>query len=234
MHGTDLTVSMADLKKWHTELLTVAGLEVAKMSEWSGNVHTIMCILAVFGERLKEIRFTPVGITTGKETSGAKVETTTVDFKTLGIETKHRQFCSGSTFKPFVKSGLAQSLGPMTQACHLALGGDDKFNVKWEQALIRTFHYIPDLRSDCAPDADCNADEFKEVLTRLCHILMMVGGREQRHVTLSLSAIMYLLYVKTMGEGETHSYVFSEEVVKTLDFSGKGAFFHYRQLMTDK
>lgn len=46
-----------------------------------------------------------------------------------------------------MKCGLTQCLGPITQACHLAMGKEDKFNPKWEQAFMRTFNYLPEVET---------------------------------------------------------------------------------------
>ncbi|KAL1473526.1 hypothetical protein MTO96_021940 [Rhipicephalus appendiculatus] len=95
-------------------------------SEWGGNVQTILTILNCFGERLRETQIVPVGIMTSKVVVGDTVQTRVIDFKRIGIKPHHRQLCSGAGFKPFAKSGIAQSLGPLTQLAMLAISRDDR------------------------------------------------------------------------------------------------------------
>ncbi|KAL1427015.1 hypothetical protein MTO96_017763 [Rhipicephalus appendiculatus] len=58
---------------------------------------------------------------TSKVVVGDTVQTRVIDFKRIGIKPHHRQLCSGAGFKPFAKSGIAQSLGPLTQLAMLAI-----------------------------------------------------------------------------------------------------------------
>lgn len=146
-HGHEATFGTTELKRWYEEERDAAGLTAANKNSWNGNAQATMCLLALFGERFKETRFTPTGITIGKESSDVEVVTKTIDFRTLGVGPNYKQLCYGASFKPFVKSGLAQSLGPMTQACHLALSKDDQYGTKWEQSFVRCFNYIPDVEA---------------------------------------------------------------------------------------
>lgn len=238
-HGLECTYTVSELRKWYEEERDAAGLTPATRDKWNGNAQAIMCLLALFGERFKEVRFTPTGITVGKDSSETEVVTKTVDFRALGVNSSHKQLCYGASFKPFVKSGLSQSLGPMTQACHLALSRDDQYGTKWEQAFIRCFNYIPDVEAIARFIKASPASECKACMTHLASIAMLVGGREQRRVTFPLSAIVWLLSKTTTeappdGKGAPITKTeFNEDYAKALDFSGKGAFFAYYKLMTE-
>lgn len=134
-----------------------------------------------------------MGITVGKDSGPDEVITKTVDFRSLGLGAQYKRLCYGASFKPFVKSGLAQSLGPMTQACRLALSRDYQFGTKWEQAVVRCFNHVPDIEQiarflKAAPAAEC-----KTSLIHLASIAMMIGGREQRRVTFPLSELCQIL-----------------------------------------
>ncbi|KAL1474515.1 hypothetical protein MTO96_037916 [Rhipicephalus appendiculatus] len=56
---------------------------------------------------------------------------------------------------------------------------------------------------------------------------MIAGGREQRRMTMPLSALMH--YMSKPGTAD-NSVVFDETKGKALDFSGKGAFFFSRTM----
>lgn len=234
-HGREVTFRTSGLKSWYEEARNEAGLTVATRNSWNGNAQAIMCLLALFGERCKEVRFTPTGITTGKESSEEEVVTKTIDFRTLGVGPNYKQLCYGSSFKPFVKSGLAQSLGPMTQACHLALSRDDQYGVKWEQAVVRCFNYVPDIEAIARFIKTSPPQECKTCLTHLASVAMLIGGREQRRVTFPLSALMLLLYTEVEEAGPSgtepvRKKAFDSEKAKEIDFSGKGAFSSYCKL----
>lgn len=131
VHGTTKTFTVDFLKKTYTDAMTVVGYTQENYSSWGGTVQTLLTILACFGERLKETRIIPVGITVSKKSTESSTETHVIDFKRMGLSVGHRQLCSGANFKPFVKSGLAQSLGPLTQVCMLSLAADDRYADKW-------------------------------------------------------------------------------------------------------
>ncbi|CAN8002816.1 unnamed protein product, partial [Ixodes hexagonus] len=75
--------------------------------------------------------------------------------------------------------------------------------------------------------------ECSGIITRLVNIAMIVGGREQRRVSLPFAGWMFLLSKKGMAEaGAQPPLEFDTDVAMSYDFSGKGAFCTYHALAT--
>lgn len=228
VHEETKTFTSAQLKAIYNRAMAVVGFKKENYSTWGGNVQTILTILVCFGERLREVRIMPVGIVTSKRTVGDTVETHVMDFKRMGIKPQHRQLCSGAGFKPFVKSGVAQSLGPLTQVSMLSLSPDDRYARKWVAAVCRTLAFVPDIESIARLLKTHRAGENQGIVSHLANILMIVGGREQRRVTPPLSAFMHYMTKKATAESPAE---FDQQRALDIDFSGKGAFAFYKWLM---
>lgn len=223
VHGTTKTFSVESLKRFYVAAMAEANYTQDNYPSWGGTVQTLLTILTCFGERLKETRIIPVGITVNKRTTGDSTETQVMDFKRMGVKVGHRQFCSGANFKPFVKSGLAQSLGPLTQVCMLSLAADDRYADKWVAAVNRCFAYVPSIEQVSRVLKTNRVGANQPIVSHLANIAMIAGGREQRRMTPPLSAVMHYLTTKT---GET--WGFNAAAARQLDFSGKGAFYFYK------
>ncbi|CAN7939370.1 unnamed protein product [Ixodes hexagonus] len=156
----------------------------------------------MISERPKEVRIMPVGMTVSKGTADSQSFTKQVDFKSLGVMPQHRQFCSGAAWRPFMKGALAQSLGPLTEACMLTMAADNKFAAKWETAVRCTFGHILDIERITRTMREHMATECAGIITRLANITMQVGGREQRRVCLPMAGWMYLLTKRGMAGAE--------------------------------
>lgn len=148
---------------------------------------------------------------------------------TLGVKAQHRQLCTGASFKPFVKSALAQSLGPMCQVCMLPLARDDKYADKWVSAVNRSLAYIPEIEQ-VTRTSKVTVGPNQPIVSALANIAMLAGGREQTRMTPPLSALMHYL----TAEVEEGYYDFHEESAKVLDFSGKEAFVLYKEIMSKR
>lgn len=225
VHGVSKLFQVATLRGFYEHAMNECGFTSGNYSTWGGNVQTILTILTCFGERLKELRIMPVGIVVGKKSVNNVTETQVLDFKKIGVKPQHRQYCSGAGFKPFVKSGIAQSLGCLTQVSMLSIGSDDKFSDKWVAAVCRTFAYIPEIEAIARVLKVNKPSQNHPIVTHLANIAMIAGGREQRRMTPPLSAIMRHLLIY-----EDEKFSFGEEAAKHIDFSGKGAFSFYKTL----
>lgn len=228
VHGRTHTYTIVNLKAYYNAAMQQVDYTKETYQEWGGTVQTLMTILTCFGERLKELRVMPVGIVTSKKKVGDTTETHVIDFKRMGVKPQHRQLCAGASFKPFVKSGIAQSLGPLCQACMLSLAGDDKFADKWVSAVNRSFAYVPEIEQVTRVMKSNRVAQNQPIVSALANIAMLAGGREQRRMTPPLSAFMHYL---TVRDEEGH-VTFHEESARALDFSGKGAFVFYKEIMT--
>nr|UAJ23565.1 nucleoprotein [Granville quaranjavirus] len=227
VHSSSHTFTNDQLKGFYNRAMNTVKFKKDNYATWGGNVQTILTILACFGERLREVRIMPVGIVTSKRTVGETVETHVMDFKRMGIKPQHRQFCSGAGFKPFVKSGIAQSLGPLTQVAMLSLSPDDRYARKWVAAVCRTLGYVPDIESVARLLRTGRTGANQGIVSHLANILMIAGGREQRRMTPPLSAFMAYLTRKPKDKPAG----FDPKKAEELDFSGKGAFSFYKWLM---
>lgn len=148
----------------------------ASKEEWGGNVQTLLAMLSMFSERLKEVRIMPTGMVTSKGLDGTQSFTKTMDSKSLGVMPQHRQFCCGAAWHPFMKGALAQSLGPLTQACVLTMAKDDKYANKPETAVRHIFSYVPDIKQISHVMKESNAMQGRGIITRLANLTMLIGG----------------------------------------------------------
>ncbi|EEC05059.1 hypothetical protein IscW_ISCW004768 [Ixodes scapularis] len=81
---------------------------------------------------------------------------------------------------------------------------------------------------------ETNSTQGRGIITRLANLTMLIGGHEQRRLSLPMSLWMFLLTKKTLSEaGKEYDLEFNPEAATSYDFSGKGAFAGYQQLMTD-
>ncbi|CAN8033084.1 unnamed protein product, partial [Ixodes persulcatus] len=230
VHGQTYTFVTTTLDEYYKNAMTTLAFTEANKEEWSGNMQTLFALLSMFSERLKEVRIMPTGMVASKGLDGTQSFTKTMDFKSLGVMPQHRQFRCGAAWQPFMKSALAQSLGPLTQACMLTMAKDDKYANKWEMAVRRTFSYVPDIEHISRIMKESNATQERGIITRLANLIMLVGGREQRRVSLPVCSWMYLVMKRTMGEKNVEILEFDEDAAAKYDFSGKGAFAGYKHL----
>jgi len=192
---------------------------------WYGTAAPLLCFMNLFKVRLTELRIGHSKMT-AKKAGGIQ---SVVPMLQYGLCGAHQILLEGITVAPERKAGMAQSLGPMT--CWISLcrsSVDSKYAKKWKNAVKRDCPFLP----DSLMDAVCGKQtgEVNQILPLIGDILLMTTSREAKRA--SFPACM--LY-STLSNEESGVYTMSEEAHTTVedlswfDYSGKGAFFQYKQ-----
>ncbi|RWS00554.1 hypothetical protein B4U79_11970 [Dinothrombium tinctorium] len=227
-HGVTNTIKVTDLTKAYEDAMAECQFTWANKATWMGSVQTIISLWNMFGVRLNDCRITATGLQIVKAVAekGTTV-TKEIGLDTFGLPPAYRQYAVGCNWQPFMRASLAQSLGPMTQAIMLSHSEARKFSENWENAVIRTFSHIPSVETMARFIRTNPASENTEIIKILAMIISIVGAREQNRLSLPTNLLFVLL------NSDATNPKFNEDIAKTFDYSGKGAWTAYKLFQED-
>lgn len=113
-------------------------------NHWYGTAAPIISLINMFKVRLTELRIGHGSFTVQKDAKVQRVVST----DEYGLKNVHRPLLEGIKIPPEKKSGMAQSLGPMTSLICLARSDNDqKYSKRWRSAVKRNFSFLPEIDS---------------------------------------------------------------------------------------
>lgn len=155
-----------------------------------------------------------------------------VSVSQYGFYPLHHINLEGISLPPEKKSGMAQSLGPLTCLISLAKGdAESKYTKRWKSAVQRTLSFLPEIDSIVQVCAGKKASEVKSVFNIIADILLMATSRESKRA--SFPAYMLL---KLLSANEIKHYLANNikyeggEDISYFNFSGNGAFYLYHSV----
>nr|UQT02518.1 nucleocapsid protein [Red mite quaranjavirus] len=177
IHGTSFTANTKTLLACYVETQEEFDFVQRNRGEWQGSVTQIMALWDLFTVRFDEQMMTPGGITKerGKDGSPGAMWS----FTSLGVGQEYKQGCSGAGWPVPIRSALAQSLGPVTQACLLSISKDDVYANKWEEAVKRTWAHIREIDQIAAFLRKNSPMTNASVIAGMCVLYAFTGARKQ-------------------------------------------------------
>ncbi|AIY25032.1 nucleoprotein [Wellfleet Bay virus] len=223
VHGETFQFSKKSLKEAYETSLNRVGYVLANKSKWMGTVNTIMALWNLFGTRLTEVQIMPNQVTISVDKKGQK--TMVKELKHYGIPPGLRHYAYGSSYKPTMKSALAQSLGPATVLTQLAEANNDEFGNKWYDAVVRAFKHVPHIEEVAELMKRSKPKGLEKIIGYLMSIACFTGTREQRRVAFPPGVLARL---SIAIDKTTKRMMVNSEFIRRLNFSGAGAFRAYK------
>lgn len=228
----DKEMSHKDMKAMIKELATSFSLPYSRPppddnNHWYGTISPLICFTNMFKVRMGELRIGHSAMV-AKKTDG---KTHYVAVSQYGFYPPHHINLEGISLPPEKKSGMAQSLGPLT--CLISLAKSDpthKYSQRWKSAVQKTMSFLPEIDSIVQVCAGKKASEVKRVFNIIADILLMTTSRESKRMSMPGFMLIQLL-----NKAETQHYLANNSICTTVtdisyfNFSGNGAFFHYNQ-----
>jgi len=211
-----------------------------KPPEWVGVMTPFLAFSAAFMKRMAEVRGGCLYLPVGKDGD----QMTVIDIHQFLLDASHQVLLDGITFPPSLKSAMAQSLGPMTQAIMLyRTRHQPQYADKWARALTRTLAHLEDCQSIISSIRDGVGAEVLATLKSLADVLLITGSRASVKAYFPICFIIGITtgtVVTAMQdepdepmEGQQGEPTFSpilEQNWTQLDQSGKGCFYLWTQL----
>lgn len=213
------------------------GLEYSKppkddSNHWYGTISPIICFLNLFKTRINERRVGHGAFTTKKK-DGTSFN---VSVSQYGFYPAHHIMLEGITLTPERKSGMAQSLGPLTALISLAKSDpDNKYSKRWKMAVQRNCSFLPEIDSIVQVCCGKKASEVSEIFNIIADILLMTTSREAKRASFPAFMLIKLLddnEVKHYEENNTRFTAVTD--IAWFNFSGNGAFQLYNRICSSK
>lgn len=197
-------------------------------NHWYGTVSPILSFINMFKVRLGELRIGHSSMIAKK--SDGKVSYVAVS--QYGFYPPHHINLEGISLPPEKKSGMAQSLGPLTCLISLAKGdADSKYTKRWKSAVQKTMSFLPEIDSIVQVCAGKKASEVKRLYNIIADILLMTTSRESKR-----AAFPAFMLLKLLTESEMKHYVENNTIyqggadISYFNFSGNGGFYLYNSV----
>lgn len=147
-----------------------------------------------------------------------------------GFYSVHHPLLEGISIPPEKKSGMAQSLGPLTSLICLARSDSDpKYSKRWRAAVKRDLSFIPEIDSIIEVCCGKTAQEVKGLFTLLADISLITTSREAKRASFP-ACMMYMI----LDCAEKQHYVKNRTRftnitdISWFNFSGVGAAYLYK------
>lgn len=209
------------------------GLEYTKplasdKNHWYGTASPIICFINMFKVRLNELR-----VGHGTMTTKRKDDTTyTVSLSQYGLHNVHHPLLEGITVPPERKSGMAQSLGPMTSlVCLSRCDNDPRYSARWIAAVEKDLSFLPEIDSVVNSCVGKRAEEVGGLFNIIADIVLVTTSREAKRSSFP-ACMLYLL----MSREERMHYIMNKTIctqptdISHFNFSGVGSCWLYKQV----
>jgi len=197
-------------------------------NHWYGTAAPIIDFINMFRTRVNELRMGHSSFIIKKDSD--KVKTVTVS--QYGFWSAHHPYLEGVTLSPEKKSGMAQSLGPLTALICLAQSSSEgKYSERWKSAVKRDLAFIPEIDSVVNLCSGKGASFVRGVYNIIADILLITTSREAKR-----SSFPACMLYKLLDDGEYKHYLQNRTICQTLtdiswfNFSGIGPCYLYKKV----
>lgn len=199
-------------------------------NHWYGTAAPMMSFMNMFKVRINELRVGHGSFVIQKDALCVKRTSSSC----YGFFSVHHPLIEGVTIPPEKKSGMAQSLGPLTSLICLARSDDDqKYSRRWKAAVKRDLAFLPEIDSIIEACCGKRASEVKDLYTLIADIILITTSREAKRVSFPACMMYHLL-----NENERKHYIANKTIctsptdISWFNFSGNGAAFLYKTVMS--
>lgn len=149
-------------------------------NHWYGTISPIICFLNLFKTRVNELRIGHGSFTTRRK-DGISYQ---VSVSQYGFYPAHHMLLEGISLTPEKKSGMAQSLGPLTSLIALSKSDpESKYTKRWRMAVLRCCSFLPEIESIINICCGKKASEIRELYNIIADILLMTTSREAKRAS---------------------------------------------------
>lgn len=147
--------------------------------------HTIMCLMALFQSRVKELQIGPDSWIKTKEEGATKQ----YEIKTFGIPASYRHFMSGIAWDINIRSTLAKHTTGLCQLALLSQSNNNLYSNKNKVAVERAFSFIPQIQTITNFIQNNNATKNTAIIQKMANIVALHGDKSKRRCSPPFSSI---------------------------------------------
>lgn len=197
-------------------------------NHWYGTAAPIISFLHMFKVRLAELRVGHGTFTTQKDANATRVTSSSY----YGFYSVHHPLLEGISIPPEKKSGMAQSLGPLTSLICLARSDSDpKYSKRWRAAVKRDLSLIPEIDSIIEVCCGKPAQEVKGLFTLIADIILITTSREAKRASFPACMLYSILDCPEKQHYVKNKTKFTNATdISWFNFSGIGAAYLYKNV----